>query len=124
MLGAGFIFLYASTPAAEEPSTSWLCRTWQTDEGLPDNNVTGVEQTADGFLWVATLGGLMRFDGANFEEFSTTHLPKAPSLNVRKMYLDRRGRLWLAMDRGACDPGRWNGGTGLRRGAMVSPVPG
>jgi signal transduction histidine kinase/ligand-binding sensor domain-containing protein len=79
----------------------WLTRTWQTDEGLPDNNITGVTQTADGHLWVATLGGLMRFDGARFEEFSTVQLPKVPSRNVRKMYLDRRGRLWLAMDRGA-----------------------
>ncbi|HSY74123.1 MAG TPA: two-component regulator propeller domain-containing protein, partial [Dongiaceae bacterium] len=79
----------------------WLTRTWQTDEGLPDNNVTGVAQAIDGHLWVATLGGLMRFDGKNFEEFSTTHLPKVPNHVVRTMYLDRRGRLWLVMDRGA-----------------------
>ncbi|HEY2081240.1 MAG TPA: two-component regulator propeller domain-containing protein, partial [Verrucomicrobiae bacterium] len=44
------------------PANLWLTRTWQTDEGLPDNDVTGVAQTADGHLWVATLGGLMRFD--------------------------------------------------------------
>lgn len=79
----------------------WLTRTWQTDEGLPDNNVTGVAQAIDGHLWVATLGGLMRFDGERFEEFSTTHLPKVPNHVVRTMYLDRGGRLWLVMDRGA-----------------------
>ena len=78
----------------------WLTRTWQTDEGLPDNNVTGVAQTADGHLWVATLGGLMRFDGERFEEFSPTHLPKVPNHVVRTMYQDRRGDLWLIMDRG------------------------
>jgi ligand-binding sensor domain-containing protein len=69
----------------------WLTRTWQTDEGLPDNNVTGVAQTINGHLWVATLGGLMRFDGERFEEFSTTHLPKVPNHVVRTMYLDRGG---------------------------------
>ena len=79
----------------------WLTRTWQTDEGLPDNNVTGVAQTADGHLWIATLGGLMRFDGEHFEEFSPTHLPKVPNHVVRTMYLDRHERLWLVMDRGA-----------------------
>ena len=79
----------------------WLTRTWQTDEGLPDNDVTGVAQTSDGHLWVATFGGLMRFDGERFEEFSTTHLPKVPNRVVLTMYLDRRGRLWLVMDRGA-----------------------
>ncbi len=78
----------------------WLPRAWQTDEGLPDNNVTGVAQTGDGHLWVATLGGLMRFDGEHFEVFSTTHLPKVPNRVVLAMYLDGRGQLWLVMERG------------------------
>src|SRR4029077_3959616 len=78
----------------------WLLRTWQTDEGLPDNNVTGVAQKSDGHLWVSTLGGLMRFDGEHFEGFSTTHLPKVPNRVVLSMYLDRRGQLWLVMERG------------------------
>jgi signal transduction histidine kinase/ligand-binding sensor domain-containing protein len=86
---------------AQTAEGGWLVRTWQTDEGLPDNNVTGVAQTADGFLWVATLGGLMRFDGAGFEEFSAMHLPRVGYRNVRQMYLDRHGSLWLVMERGA-----------------------
>lgn len=98
---AGGPELLAAPSLGEVVHTDWLARTWQTDEGLPDNNVTGIEQTSDGYLWVATLGGLMRFDGARFEEFSTMHLPRVVNRNVRKMYLDRRGRLWLAMDRGA-----------------------
>ncbi len=85
----------------KKPSANlWLPRAWQTDEGLPDNNVTGVAQTGDGHLWVATLGGLMRFDGEHFEVFSTTHLPKVPNRVVLAMYLDRRGQLWLVMERG------------------------
>ncbi|HEV2694679.1 MAG TPA: two-component regulator propeller domain-containing protein [Verrucomicrobiae bacterium] len=82
------------------PAGLWLNRTWQTDEGLPDNNVTGVAQAADGHLWVATLGGLMRFDGERFDEFSMIHLPKVPNRVVLTMYLDRRAQLWLVMDRG------------------------
>jgi len=83
------------------PANLWLTRTWQTDEGLPDNNVTGLAQSADGYLWVATLGGLIRFDGVSLEEFSTVHIPRVITRNVRKMYLDRRGLFWLGMDRGA-----------------------
>ena len=70
----------------------WLTRTWQTDEGLPGNNVTGVAQAIDGYLWVATLGGLMRFDGERFEEVSTTHLPRVPNRVVLTMYPDPRGQ--------------------------------
>ena len=97
--GIGWGAVMKTEVAAEEPP-NWLYRAWQTDDGLPDNNVTGVVQTEDGFLWVATLGGLMRFDGIQFEEFSLTHLPKVPNRNVRAMHLDRRKRLWLALDRG------------------------
>jgi len=82
------------------PTDPWLNNTWQTDDGLPDNNVTGVAQAADGHLWVATSGGLRRFDGERFEEFSTIHLPKVPNRVVLAMRLDRLGRLWLVMDRG------------------------
>jgi signal transduction histidine kinase/ligand-binding sensor domain-containing protein len=97
----GFCPQRATAGDAQSAPGGWLARVWQTDEGLPDNNVTGVEQTADGFLWVATPAGLMRFDGARFEEFSTDHLPKVPTRGVRRMLLGRGGRLWLATDRGA-----------------------
>ena len=83
---------------AAADSSAWSCRAWQTDEGLPDNSVTGVAQSADGFLWVATYGGLMRFDGANF---STVPLPSLFKKSVRTMLLDSRGRLWLGMDPGS-----------------------
>src|SRR3974390_1025517 len=79
----------AGGPDVPGPAPGWVMRAWQTDEGLPDNDVTGVAQTSEGFLWVATLGGLLRFDGARFEEFSTVQLPGVPNRVVRNMYLDR-----------------------------------
>lgn len=78
----------------------WFPRAWNSDDGLPDNNVSGVVQTADGYLWVATLGGLMRFDGSRFEEFPPDNLPNVPGRGVRSLVLDRRQRLWLMLDRG------------------------
>ena len=92
--------LQVTASTGEVARVEWLARTWQTDGGLHDNNVTGLAQSADGYLWVATLGSLMRFDGSRFEEFSTVHLPKVPSRGVRRMFLGRSGRLWLATDRG------------------------
>ncbi len=80
--------------------STWYERSWQSAEGLPDNNVVGVAQTKDGYLWVATDGGLMRFDGSRFQEFPLASLDGVPNRVVRAMYLDRRGWLWLGMDRG------------------------
>ena len=47
-------------------SPDGFARTWQSDAGLPDNTVVGIDQTPDGFLWVATKTGLVRFDGMRF----------------------------------------------------------
>ena len=91
--------LARTTLAAERP-VAWLDRAWQTDDGLPDNGVSGVVQSADGFLWVATLGGLVRFDGESFQEFSPPLVAGVPNRVVRSMHLDRQGRFWLGMDRG------------------------
>ena len=42
---------------------------WSTDEGLPQNTVSAILQTRDGYLWLATAGGLVRFDGLRFTVF-------------------------------------------------------
>ena len=94
--------LLASFPAAFglelTASSAWSCRSWQTDEGLPDNSVTGVAQTPDGYLWVATYGGLMRFNGANF---AAIPLPAIFNKSAHTMLMDHEGGLWLGMDSGA-----------------------
>ncbi|MEI7901651.1 MAG: two-component regulator propeller domain-containing protein [bacterium] len=77
-----------------------IVRTWQSDEGLPDNTVTGVGQTPDGFLWVATKTGLSRFDGVQFREFPVMS-DGAPADRIMLLLADRRGRLWIAKEGGA-----------------------
>jgi hypothetical protein len=42
---------------------------WSTEEGLPQSSVHSVAQTRDGYLWIATEGGLARFDGERFKVF-------------------------------------------------------
>jgi signal transduction histidine kinase/ligand-binding sensor domain-containing protein len=92
-----WLFAFAVTA---EPDSSWYERSWQSAEGLPDNTVVGVAQTPDGYLWVATAGGLMKFDGVRFQEFPLVTLDGVRDRVVRAMYLDMNGRLWLGMDRG------------------------
>ena len=42
---------------------------WTTENGLPQNSVNDILQTRDGYLWLATFGGLVRFDGVRFVIF-------------------------------------------------------
>ncbi len=81
-------------------SPPWLVRTWQADTGLPDNTVVAIEQTGDGFLWVATKTGLARFDGVQFTPFPLTSAT-SPTIPIQALLADRRGRLWVAKDLGA-----------------------
>jgi signal transduction histidine kinase/ligand-binding sensor domain-containing protein len=96
----GLFFLPAALVFGGDANVNWLTRSWQSDDGLPDNSVSGVAQTPDGYLWVATAGGLMRFDGVRFQEFSLANLDGVPNRVVRAMVRDEQGSLWLAMDRG------------------------
>ena len=84
-------------PAVATPP--WVVRNWQSDEGLPDNTVVGIEQTPDGFLWVATKTGLARFDGVRFQPFPVT-AAGAPAGGIKALVADQRGRLWVAKDGG------------------------
>jgi signal transduction histidine kinase/ligand-binding sensor domain-containing protein len=79
----------------------WLARSWQTEDGLPNNSVEGVAQTTDGYLWVGTPTGLSKFDGLHFETVSLTNLIPLPNRGIIAMIRGRSSTLWLAMDRGA-----------------------
>ncbi len=87
--------------AADSTNLAWTFREWRSVEGLPDNTVVGTEQTADGFLWVATQGGLVRFDGVRFQEFPPVTAAGEPTSLIQALFLDRRNRLWVGKDRGA-----------------------
>jgi Two component regulator propeller len=50
--------------------------TWTTDNGLPQNSVTGLTQTPDGYIWFTTNDGLVRFDGVRFKVFNKSSAPE------------------------------------------------
>ena len=96
---AGLLALIATGLAPAVATPPWVVRIWQSDEGLPDNSVVGIEQTPDGFLWVATKTGLVRFDGVRFQPFPVT-AAGAPAGGIKRLLADRRGRLWVSKDHG------------------------
>jgi signal transduction histidine kinase/ligand-binding sensor domain-containing protein len=105
---AGLVMLLAQAVAYGEVSSNWFFRAWQSDEGLPNNTVTGLAQTPDGYLWLGTPSSLVRFDGIRFEDFSPTNFVQPPNRGAVAMLCSRSGALWLALDRGAvvCLDGR------------------
>jgi signal transduction histidine kinase/ligand-binding sensor domain-containing protein len=76
-------------------SAQYRIDTWTTEQGLPQNAVTDILQTRDGFLWFTTFGGLVRFDGANLHVFTTINAPGMRSSRLTGGLLEGTdGALW------------------------------
>src|SRR5580658_9536451 len=86
--------------AADSSNSNWLTFPWQSDDGLPNNYVTGLAQTPDGYLWVATFSRPARFDGIRFEEFFPKDFAGAANQKITALQLSRSGGLWMGTSHG------------------------
>jgi signal transduction histidine kinase/ligand-binding sensor domain-containing protein len=85
---------------ASKDNTPYLHRTWTTENGLPQNSITSIVQTQDGYLWLGTFGGLAHFDGVEFTVFNTVTTAGIKSDRVRALYEDAQGDLWIGTEHG------------------------
>ena len=89
----------AAAPApAEEADTEFLVDVWGTDQGLPNNTVTGIAQTPDGYLWCGTYDGVVRFDGARFVRVGPDDSTHQQANRIQCLLVDRQGHLWIGTD--------------------------
>jgi ligand-binding sensor domain-containing protein/signal transduction histidine kinase len=73
---------------------------WTTDNGLPQNSVTSILQTRDGYLWFTTFGGVVRYDGARFTVFNSGNTPGLLTSRFNGLMEDREGNLWIRPEGG------------------------
>lgn len=78
----------------------FLITKWTTEDGLPQNTVTSILQTRDGYIWVGTFGGLARFDGIKFKVFDAANTPGFNANRILSLYEDSWGRLWIGTETG------------------------
>lgn len=71
---------------------------WTTDQGLPQNSVYSIVQTRDDYLWMATLDGLVRFDGARFTVFNKSNSPGISNNRFVYLFEDGNGDLWAGTE--------------------------
>src|SRR6185503_3490292 len=67
---------------------------WTTDNGLPQNSVRSIIQTRDGYLWLTTFDGLVRFDGVRFTIFDKSNTRGLRTNRFTSLYEDKDGTLW------------------------------
>jgi ligand-binding sensor domain-containing protein/signal transduction histidine kinase len=86
-----------SDPRANE----YTHRIWQTQDGLPQNAIQALAQTADGYLWIGTESGLARFDGSRFTIFDRSNTAQFRDDNILSLCAARDGSLWIGSGGGA-----------------------
>jgi len=86
--------------AADSP---FVVDTWSTADGLPQSSVIAITQTRDGYLWLGTLNGLVRFDGNSLTPFDINNTTNLPNNGIVFLFEDSRTNLWAGtLNAGLC----------------------
>jgi ligand-binding sensor domain-containing protein/signal transduction histidine kinase len=99
-LAAWLILCASSIAGMAQGLTGYTRHVWQGFEGLPEQTVQAFAQTADGYLWIGTTGGLVRFDGAHFTLFDRQNTPQLHENSVFCLMVSRDGALWIGTEGG------------------------
>lgn len=98
LLGVFFSGLSAISTNAAEAGSPFIVDVWGTEEGLPQSSVISVIQSRDGYLWLGTLNGLVRFDGVRFTVFDENNTPGLGSSRIVKLFEDSHRNLWIGTE--------------------------
>lgn len=97
-LTVGFLIFSVKAEANSSNYTDQLSNyiktTYNTDNGLSSNETYCMLQTKDGYIWIGGYGGLLRYDGQAFRNFSVED-GGLPSYFIETLYEDSEGRLWI-----------------------------
>jgi ligand-binding sensor domain-containing protein/signal transduction histidine kinase len=96
----GFLILSPAAPALDTSPATYTERTWQMQDGLPEQTVQAFAQTKNRFVWIGTTGGLLRFDGARLVLYDRDNTPVFRENNIFSLMVDRDDTLWIATEGG------------------------
>jgi len=77
--------------------SQYLHDSWGTERGWPGGSITAIAQTSDGYLWIGTDKGLVRFDGFTFHQFELAHPDPIWIGPVRTLVVDASDNLWILL---------------------------
>ncbi len=121
MRAVALSFALASASLASEPAetlTDYSISTWKLKDGLPSSVVWSIAQDTDGYLWLGTNSGLVRFDGVRFVSWDEIGRAPLPKQRVKAALVSRDGSLWIGY-------GEAEGGvTRIRHGEALHYGPG
>ncbi len=75
--------------------TQYTLEQWTDENGLPQNSIFAILQTSDGYIWLATEEGVVRFDGVTFTVFDSSNTTAITKPNARCLFEDSQKNLWI-----------------------------
>ena len=101
LLGNWLPATWAASDSYFKTNSAFIVDVWSTERGLPQNSVTCLLQTRDGYLWLGTpRSGLVRFDGIRFTVFDEGNTPGLTSSRITNLFEDSQGNLWVGTANG------------------------
>jgi ligand-binding sensor domain-containing protein/signal transduction histidine kinase len=88
----------AAGHASPQTGSRYLVDVWENDDGLPQSSIIAMTQTRDGYLWLGTVSGLVRFDGMKFTVFDEDTTPGLGSSPIVSLFEDSRDNLWIGTE--------------------------
>lgn len=113
-----FGLLASSAPPAgattgDDLLTGYSLTSWHDDAGRALGSVDAIVQDRDGYLWIGSESGLLRFDGSRFTRWDRLSEFKVPGVPARSLHMARDGSLWVGFAQGA--------GIGRIRSGLLTP---
>jgi signal transduction histidine kinase/ligand-binding sensor domain-containing protein len=85
----------AFTPSQSEPIGDYTIASWGERDGVPPGRIRVIRQDSDGYLWLATDAGLIRFDGARFDEWRGIAGSRLPAGAATALLIAHDRSLWV-----------------------------
>ncbi|HEX4265649.1 MAG TPA: two-component regulator propeller domain-containing protein [Verrucomicrobiae bacterium] len=92
---SGVVRAAQTTVRSDSP---YVVDVWGVKDGLPGSAVISVAQAHSGYLWFATLYGLVRFDGVKFTTFDEGNTAGLDSSRIVYVFEDSRSNLWVGTE--------------------------
>lgn len=92
--------LFKKRHATAKPEWDYTTRSWQSQSGLPDQTVQAFTETKDGYLWVGTTSGLLRFDGMGYRLYNHVNTGALQEDDIFSLLEGHDGKLWIGTSGG------------------------